>query len=177
MAKSIITQDGNIVNYSNLLAVYVDEDRDDDGNLLGFELLGSDSTKTAIVLGRFADEQSAEKTNLETGVLSANITALEAARSAKLAIDKLSALEGFILTATLNNTQKYPFNNSKKTIALSGSNTRYNKNYTIIAEVENFSGGCVGEIAVSDKLLNGFKIAYTGSAKSVDLKIYVQGGV
>lgn len=62
MAKSIITQDGNIVNYSNLLAVYVDEDRDDDGNLLGFELLGSDSTKTAIVLGRFADEQSAEKT-------------------------------------------------------------------------------------------------------------------
>lgn len=115
--------------------------------------------------------------NLETGVLSANITALEAARSAKLAIDKLSALEGFILTATLNNTQKYPFNNSKKTIALSGSNIRYNKNYTIIAEVENFSGGCVGEIAVSDKLLNGFKIAYTGSAKSVDLKIYVQGGV
>lgn len=115
--------------------------------------------------------------NLETGVLSANITALEAARSAKLAIDKLSALEGFILTATLNNTQKYPFNNSKKTIALSGSNIRYNKNYTIIAEVENFSGGCVGEIAASDKLLNGFKIAYTGSAKSVDLKIYVQGGV
>lgn len=115
--------------------------------------------------------------NLETGVLSANITALEAARSAKLAIDKAAALEGFTLTAMLTNTQKYPFNNSKKTIALSGSNIRYNKNYTIIAEVENFSGGCVGEIAVSDKLLNGFKIAYTGSAKSVDLKIYVQGGV
>lgn len=65
MAKSIITQEGNIVNYSNLLAIYVDEDRDDNGNLLGYELLGTDSTQTAIVLGSFADEQSAEKTKAD----------------------------------------------------------------------------------------------------------------
>lgn len=65
MAKSIITQEGNIVNYSNLLAIYVDEDRDDNGNLLGYELLGTDNTQTAIVLGSFADERSAEKTKAD----------------------------------------------------------------------------------------------------------------
>ena len=38
MAKSIITQNGTIINYSNLLAVYVDEDLDDNENILGFDL-------------------------------------------------------------------------------------------------------------------------------------------
>ena len=35
----------------------------------------------------------------------------------------------------------------------------------------------VGDVVVYDKQLNGFKIAYTGSAESVSLKCYVQGGV
>ncbi len=63
MAKSIITQNGTIINYSNLLAVYVDEDLDDNENVLGFELVGVTGTEKnsqGIVLGSFADEQSAE---------------------------------------------------------------------------------------------------------------------
>ena len=40
MAKSIITQDGDIVNYGNLVAIYVEDDLDDDENVLGYELLG-----------------------------------------------------------------------------------------------------------------------------------------
>ncbi len=63
MAKSIITQNGTIINYSKLLAVYVDEDIDDDENVLGFELVGVTGTEKhsqGIVLGNFADEQSAE---------------------------------------------------------------------------------------------------------------------
>lgn len=115
--------------------------------------------------------------NLETGVLAANVTALEAMRAAKLSLDKATALEGIILTTTLTNTQSYPFNNSTKTLAFGSGNARNTKDYTLIVEVENYSGGCVGDIVISDKLLNGFKIAYTGSAKSVDLKIYVQGGI
>ena len=110
--------------------------------------------------------------NLETGVLAANITAIEAMRAVKLTLDKAAAHESVILTATLTNTQKYPFNNSTKTIALNGVNVRYNKNYTVMVEVESCTGGCIG-----DKLLNGFKIAHTGSAKTVNVKIYVQGGV
>lgn len=108
--------------------------------------------------------------NLETGVLAANITAIEAMRAVKLTLDKAAAHESVILTATLTNTQKYPFNNSTKTIALNGVNVRYNKNYTVMVEVESCTGGCVGDIVVSDKLLNGFKIAYTGSAKTVNVK-------
>jgi len=37
--------------------------------------------------------------------------------------------------------------------------------------------GNPGEIVVSDKLVNGFKIAHTGSAPSVTIKYTVIGGV
>lgn len=39
------------------------------------------------------------------------------------------------------------------------------------------SGGAVGDIEFTDKLLNGFKVAYTGSAKSVTMDLYVRGGM
>lgn len=63
MAKSIITQNSTLINYSKLLAIYVDEDLDDNENVLGFELVGVTGTEKnseGIVLGSFADEQSAE---------------------------------------------------------------------------------------------------------------------
>ena len=37
--------------------------------------------------------------------------------------------------------------------------------------------GEVGSIEISAKALNGFKIAFTGSAKSVTLQIRVKGGM
>ena len=39
------------------------------------------------------------------------------------------------------------------------------------------SDGQVGEIIVSDKALNGFKIAYTGSGSSVTLAVRIKGGM
>lgn len=63
MAKSIITQNGTIINYDKLLAVYVDEDLDDDENVLGYDLIGvtgAEKDSQAIILGSFADEKSAE---------------------------------------------------------------------------------------------------------------------
>ena len=33
-----------------------------------------------------------------------------------------------------------------------------------------------GDIVVYDKQVNGFKVKFTGSAASVDLKLYVHGG-
>lgn len=133
-------------------------------------------TPTGEVIQQGTNMSAVNFNNLETGVLAANLTSLEAVRNIKLLQDKAAALEGFVLTATLTNTQKYPFNNSKKTIALSGANVRYNKDYTVTVEVESYTGDCVGDIVISDKLLNGFKIAHTGSAKTVNVKIYVQGG-
>lgn len=61
MAKTIITQSGAVVNFNSLLAIYVGESRDDNGRLTGFELLGTENSKSsAIILGEYKDEQSAE---------------------------------------------------------------------------------------------------------------------
>lgn len=86
----------------------------------------------------------------------------------------ITDLKGEAITVTLTNSQTYPFNNSQKTVAL--ATERNHIDYTVEAEVVEYTGGFPGDIVVSDKLLNGFKIAYTGSATSVTLKIYVKGG-
>jgi len=84
-------------------------------------------------------------------------------------------LVGEKIQVTLTNTQLYPHNNSTKSVQLSAS--RNNKDYTIEAETVSVSGGAVGNIEYSDKLLNGFKVAFTGSASSVVLNLYVRGGI
>lgn len=68
-------------------------------------------------------------------------------------------------TVTLKNTAKYPFNNSVQTIAL--NDYPGTTNYVVLTQVEKKVGHMVGEIEVTDKALNGFKIAFTGSASSV----------
>ncbi len=63
MAKSIITQNSTLINYSKLLAVYVDEDPDDDENILGYDLIGvtgAEKDSQAVILGSYADEKSAK---------------------------------------------------------------------------------------------------------------------
>jgi hypothetical protein len=76
-----------------------------------------------------------------------------------------------IKTVNLTNTQAYPFNNSAKTVALSipRNNTNYEVYYEIASGFLN-----PGDIMVTDKLLNGFKIAYSGSATSVQLRVFVE---
>lgn len=86
----------------------------------------------------------------------------------------VSAVEGELIEVTLTNTKDFYFNNSAKTIAL--SKIRNSLDYRVFAEVQGNVTN-VGDVVVYDKQLNGFKIAYTGSAESVSLKCYVQGGV
>lgn len=74
---------------------------------------------------------------------------------------------------TLANSAKFPFNNSKQTVAL--TNTRDNLNYTVVI-VSVTGNGNVGDVEVTDRLVNGFKIAHTGSAKSVTVQYAVIGG-
>ena len=76
-------------------------------------------------------------------------------------------------SVTLTNTQKFPFNNSQKSVAL--ANRRDNLNYVVVI-VSATGSGNIGEIEVSDRLVNGFKIAHTGSAKSVAVTYAVIGG-
>lgn len=57
MAKSIITQNGSVINYCKLLAIYVDD------NVIGYDLIGvtgAEKNSQALILGSYADEQSAE---------------------------------------------------------------------------------------------------------------------
>ena len=89
--------------------------------------------------------------------------------------DKADALQGEVIRVTLTNTQKYPFNNSKKTVTL-GTQRTY-KNYTVLTEVIDSTGGGVGDIRISDRLTNAFKLEHTGGASSVVIDCYVQGGM
>lgn len=79
-----------------------------------------------------------------------------------------------IQTVTLTNTEKFPFNTSQITVTMVTS--RNTLNYDVSWEV-TASNGNVGDITVTDKQLNGFKIAYDGSATSVTLKIRIKGGM
>ena len=79
-----------------------------------------------------------------------------------------------IQTVTLANTLKFPFNDSQKTIAL--NTVRKTLNYDVSWEIVSANGN-VGDITVFDKQLNGFKIAFDGSATSVTLKLRIKGGM
>ena len=75
---------------------------------------------------------------------------------------------------TMTNNQSYPFNTSAKTVSL--DTTRNNTNYIVDYEIED-SNGNVGEIEITDKALNGFKVAFTGSATSVTVTLKIMGGM
>ena len=86
----------------------------------------------------------------------------------------LADLEGEVGEVPLLNTEIFPFNNSIKTVAL--KKTRDTTDYRIHTEVVSADGN-VGDILITDKQLNGFKIAFTGSATNVTIKYYIQGGM
>lgn len=120
--------------------------------------------------------QSAENFNhMELGILEAHEIATENTRMLASVMRKVKGLDGEKITVSLTNSQTYPFNNSLKTVQL--QTPRNYKNYLITAEVVSVTGGAVGNIEFSDKLLNGFKVAYTGSATAVTLDLYVRGGM
>ena len=119
--------------------------------------------------------QSATNFNhMENGISNATEVAALMALSAVHHQQAIADLQGETKTVTLKNTQSYPFNNSQQSVAL--ATERNHMDYTVDAEIVDYTGGFPGDIVISDKLLNGFKMAHTGSAKSVTVKIYVKGG-
>ena len=73
----------------------------------------------------------------------------------------------------LTNTKKYPFNDSATTVAL--QTDCVDQEYFVITDVLS-SDGEVGDIEIFDRAVNGFKISYTGSAKSAELGYVVIEG-
>ena len=76
-------------------------------------------------------------------------------------------------TVTLTNSQEFPFNNSRKTVAL--VTPQANSDYLVDVEVDEANGN-VGEVIVSSRMTNGFAIEHTGSATSVTVNYFVIGG-
>ncbi len=111
---------------------------------------------------------------LEEGAFSAEVLGMEAVRVLLLHQRALNGLASESGEITLTNSQKYPFNNSTKTVAL--KQRMETTAYTVEADILS-SVGEVGRIAISDKQLNGFKVSYTGSATSAKIKFFVKGGL
>lgn len=76
-------------------------------------------------------------------------------------------------STTMTNSQEFPFNNSRKTVAL--VTPQANSDYLVDVEVDEANGN-VGEVIVSSRMTNGFAIEYTGSATSVTVNYFVIGG-
>ena len=78
---------------------------------------------------------------------------------------------------TLTNSKRYPFNSTMDnpvTVAL--TTRRRNLFYSVETEVVSHNGE-VGEIHVTNKALNGFKISFDGPAKAVTLIVRIKGGM
>lgn len=112
---------------------------------------------------------------MDLAALEAMLMSAEAMRMLLRQREELKGITGEVIEATLTNSQVYPHNNSTKTLQI--VTPRNTKDYTITVEVVNVTGGAAGEFEISDKLLNGFKIKYTGSASSVAVRCYVRGGI
>ena len=76
-------------------------------------------------------------------------------------------------STTMTNSQEFPFNNSRKTVAL--VTNQANSDYLVDVEVDTANGN-VGEVIVSSRMTNGFAIEFTGSATSVTVNYFVIGG-
>lgn len=117
------------------------------------------------------DQSAGHFNNMEHGISDAHLAAALLVIQSGLTADQVATEEK---TVTLTNGQSYPFNSSTQTIAL--AKARNFTDYTVEAEVLGHSGN-VGEVKIFDRLLNGFKVAYDGSAKNATIKLRIKGGM
>ena len=143
------------------------ESRNDDGTITHTPVEGE-------IIQQGTPKNATNFNHMENGISNATEVAALMALSAVHHQQAIADLQGETKTVTLKNTQSYPFNNSQQSVAL--ATERNHMDYTVDAEIVDYTGGFPGDIVISDKLLNGFKMAHTGSAKSVTVKIYVKGG-
>lgn len=109
--------------------------------------------------------------NMENGIQDASVAAAMLLIAAGQINAELAVEEK---TITLTNTQSYPFNNSQKTVSL--SITRTTTAYTVDVEISDHDGD-VGNVIISDKLLNGFKVRFDGSATNATVILRIKGGL
>ena len=134
-------------------------------------------TPAGTVMQQGTPQDQTHFNNMEGGILDAHAAVsllLNFARQTGWRVDALEdATVQEVGTVTLANSLKFPFNNSKQSVAL--ATRRDNLNYIVV--IVNVTGeGNIGEVEVTDRLVNGFKLNYTGSASSVAVTYAVIGG-
>ncbi len=118
-------------------------------------------------------QNAANFNNIETGVFGAHEIDAELTRIMLQHERNIDTLTGETGSITLENSSVYPFNNSVRSVGLKVP--RDTTDYTVDVYVVSAEGS-VGNITVTDKLCNGFKIAFTGGAKSATIKYVIRGG-
>lgn len=79
------------------------------------------------------------------------------------------------LDLAMNETLPWPFNNKETTVALTG--LRESINYSVDINVLMYKGGRLGNIRVTDRARNGFKLVHDGSATHVQVAVRISGGM
>lgn len=128
-------------------------------------------TETGELIQKGTDQSAGNFNNMEDGISDAHLAAALLVIATGLTADQV-AVE--TQTVELTNSGSYPFNNSAKTVSL--RKTRNFSDYTVEAEVLDHKGN-VGDVRVYDRLLNGFKVAFDGSAKKATIKLRIKGGM
>ena len=123
-------------------------------------------------------QDAAHFNNMESGILDSHVGADQILIGLRQATWRVEALEKATDQETgektLTNSQQFPFNNSKVTVPLTV--TRDNLNYIVEVIKVEATGGPAGDIDISERQVNGFKMAFTGSAASVKVTYAVIGG-
>lgn len=128
-----------------------------------------------LVIEKGTPQSATNFNSMDLGIFEAMLMASEATRCMRHESTRLDGAVGELHQVTLNNTYAYPHNSSTQTVQL--STKRNNKNYTIEAEPVSVTDGFLGDVEYSEKLENGFKVHFTGSAKKAVLNLYVRGGI
>lgn len=107
--------------------------------------------------------------NMEHGILANDALAAVLAQ-----VQRQAALSGAEWEVESGSATISPAN-TDNTISI--AKLRNRTSYNVTVEVNSVSGGTVGDIIISGKQANGFKVKYTGTATSVTIRYHVQGGM
>ena len=113
--------------------------------------------------------------NMETGIFAANLGAAEALQLLRLVKDKTDSLR------ELSSKIRLPIRRSTRLTTAQRplrSEMKMSVTIRIIRSLwkQRLRTALLATLLLPTKMLNGFKLAYTGSASSVNVKCYVQGG-
>lgn len=123
-------------------------------------------------------QNAARFNNIEAGILDAHAAVQQLLNAQRHDLWRIEALEKATDqetgSVTLTNSQEFPFNNSIVSVPLTIE--RDNLNYVVVVIKVEPSGGPEGDIDITERQVNGFKMAFTGSASSVKVTYAVIGG-